>query len=168
MYKFGIINLRYHRSTWILVVLPMLFLTENEEQEGKTGCNNNCNCSESTSVQHLTDEEQFAVTILQEEANYNASAVKDNGRRTNYLSWNDYFMGVAFLTAQRSKDPNTQVGACIVDDEHRIIGLGCKLCREAYIVLVFSFVVKMNSNNTCYGSLPSSFVFFPFFKIKFR
>ena len=40
------------------------------------------------------------------------------------LSWDDYFMGVAFLTAMRSKDPCTQVGACIVNEKDRIVGLG--------------------------------------------
>jgi dCMP deaminase len=45
-------------------------------------------------------------------------------KRSGYLSWNDYFMAVAQLSAQRSKDPNTQVGACIVDTKNRIIGVG--------------------------------------------
>lgn len=45
-------------------------------------------------------------------------------KRSDYLSWDDYFMGVAFLSAQRSKDPNTQVGACIVDENKCIIGIG--------------------------------------------
>ncbi len=45
-------------------------------------------------------------------------------KRGNYLSWDEYFMGVAFLSAQRSKDPNTQVGACIVNSEKKIIGTG--------------------------------------------
>lgn len=45
-------------------------------------------------------------------------------KRTNYLSWDEYFMGVAFLSAQRSKDPNTQVGACIVDQNKKIVGVG--------------------------------------------
>lgn len=45
-------------------------------------------------------------------------------KRDNYLSWEEYFMGVASLSAQRSKDPNTQVGACIVNDEKRIISIG--------------------------------------------
>jgi len=36
----------------------------------------------------------------------------------------DYFMSVAFLSAMRSKDPRTQVGACIVNDESRIVGIG--------------------------------------------
>ncbi|VEU80799.1 deoxycytidylate deaminase [Haploplasma axanthum] len=45
-------------------------------------------------------------------------------KRSEYLSWEEYFMGVASLSAQRSKDPNTQVGACIVNDEKRIISIG--------------------------------------------
>ena len=45
-------------------------------------------------------------------------------KRPDYLSWDDYFMAVAQLSAQRSKDPNTQVGACIVNRKKRIIGIG--------------------------------------------
>jgi dCMP deaminase len=44
--------------------------------------------------------------------------------RQNYLSWEDYFMSVAFLSAQRSKDPNKQVGACIVGPDKIISGIG--------------------------------------------
>ena len=39
-------------------------------------------------------------------------------KRTDYISWDEYFMGVALLAAKRSKDPNTQVGACIVNPEN--------------------------------------------------
>jgi len=46
------------------------------------------------------------------------------GKREDYLSWDDYFMAVAFLSAQRSKDPNTQVGACIVNKQKKIVGIG--------------------------------------------
>ena len=35
-------------------------------------------------------------------------------KRSDYISWDEYFMGIAMLAARRSKDPNTQVGACIV------------------------------------------------------
>ena len=45
-------------------------------------------------------------------------------KRSEYISWDDYFMGVALLAAQRSKDPNTQVGACIVDAQNRILSTG--------------------------------------------
>lgn len=45
-------------------------------------------------------------------------------KRKDYISWDDYFMGVALLAAERSKDPSTQVGACIVDDDNRILSTG--------------------------------------------
>lgn len=45
-------------------------------------------------------------------------------KREGYISWDEYFMGVALLAAQRSKDPNTQVGACIVDADNRILSTG--------------------------------------------
>lgn len=46
------------------------------------------------------------------------------GKRENYISWDEYFMGVSLLAAARSKDPSTQVGACIVDDQNRIVSTG--------------------------------------------
>ncbi len=45
-------------------------------------------------------------------------------KRTDYISWDDYFMGVALLASKRSKDPSTQVGACIVDEDNRILSTG--------------------------------------------
>ena len=45
-------------------------------------------------------------------------------KRTDYISWDEYFMGVALLTAQRSKDNTSQVGACIVSSENKILSLG--------------------------------------------
>lgn len=45
-------------------------------------------------------------------------------KRTDYLSWDEYFMSLAVLSSLRSKDPNTQVGACIVNAENRIVGIG--------------------------------------------
>ena len=45
-------------------------------------------------------------------------------KRNEYLSWEEYFMSIAKLTAMRSKDPSTQVGACIVDKENRILSVG--------------------------------------------
>jgi len=42
----------------------------------------------------------------------------------DYLSWDQYFMGIALLSAMRSKDENTQVGACIVNSDKRIVGIG--------------------------------------------
>ena len=45
-------------------------------------------------------------------------------KRQGYLSWDEYFMGVAALSAMRSKDPNTQVGACIVSEDNKILSMG--------------------------------------------
>lgn len=45
-------------------------------------------------------------------------------KRADYISWDEYFMGVALLAAKRSKDPSTQVGACIVSQENKIISVG--------------------------------------------
>ncbi len=45
-------------------------------------------------------------------------------KRSDYISWDEYFMGVALLASKRSKDPNTQVGACIVDKTRRILSTG--------------------------------------------
>jgi dCMP deaminase len=61
--------------------------------------------------------------LLLEEANWNPTAAT-NHKRKGYLSWDDYFMAMAFLTARRSKDPNTQVGACIVSPDKLILALG--------------------------------------------
>lgn len=45
-------------------------------------------------------------------------------KRTDYISWDEYFMGVALLSGRRSKDPSTQVGACIVNGQNKIVGAG--------------------------------------------
>lgn len=45
-------------------------------------------------------------------------------KRNDYISWDKYFMGVALLSSMRSKDPRTQVGACIVNQYKRIVGIG--------------------------------------------
>ena len=45
-------------------------------------------------------------------------------KRTDYISWDEYFMGVAKMSGMRSKDPNTQVGACIVSQDNKILSMG--------------------------------------------
>lgn len=45
-------------------------------------------------------------------------------KRNDYLSWDQYFMGIAKLSAMRSKDPHTCVGACIVDKNNKILSVG--------------------------------------------
>ena len=46
------------------------------------------------------------------------------GKRNDYISWDEYFMGVAALSGMRSKDPSTQVGACIVSPNNKILSMG--------------------------------------------
>lgn len=47
-----------------------------------------------------------------------------SGKRTDYICWDEYFMGVAKLSGMRSKDPNTQVGCCIVSQDNKILSMG--------------------------------------------
>jgi dCMP deaminase len=51
------------------------------------------------------------------------SMIEVNKQRKDYLNWDEYFMGIAVLSAMRSKDPNTQVGACVVKN-NRILSIG--------------------------------------------
>ena len=52
-------------------------------------------------------------------------------KRTDYINWDEYFMGIALLTAMRSKDPSSQVGACIVSPENKILSLATTVCPSA-------------------------------------
>ena len=45
-------------------------------------------------------------------------------KRKDYISWDEYFMGVAMLSGMRSKDPSTQVGCCIVSQDNKILSMG--------------------------------------------
>ncbi len=47
-----------------------------------------------------------------------------SNKRQDYITWDEYFMGVAYLSGMRSKDPNTQVGACIVSPTNKILSMG--------------------------------------------
>lgn len=47
-----------------------------------------------------------------------------NIKRKDYISWDEYFMGVAHLAGMRSKDPSTQVGSCIVSEDNKILSMG--------------------------------------------
>ena len=53
-------------------------------------------------------------------------------KREDYINWDTYFMGVAELSAKRSKDPNTQVGACIVSDDKKILSVGYNGAPNGY------------------------------------
>ena len=45
-------------------------------------------------------------------------------KREDYITWDEYFMGIALLSAERSKDPSTQFGACIVSENNKILSTG--------------------------------------------
>jgi dCMP deaminase len=62
--------------------------------------------------------------LLWEEARYRKSSAHDVSKRKDYLTWDDYFMAIAMLSAHRSKDPDNATGACIVDASNRVIGIG--------------------------------------------
>lgn len=47
-----------------------------------------------------------------------------SSKREDYITWDEYFMGIAYLSGMRSKDPNTQVGACIVSQDNKILSMG--------------------------------------------
>lgn len=55
-----------------------------------------------------------------------------NKQRKEYLNWDEFFMGIALLASQRSKDPSTQVGACIVGKDNRILSVGYNGAPNGY------------------------------------
>jgi len=67
---------------------------------------------------------EFLGCVDKEFADESEEKSQKTTKRTDYLRWDEYFMGIALLSAQRSKDPNTQVGACIVDSKNKIVGIG--------------------------------------------
>ncbi|CAH0491694.1 unnamed protein product [Peronospora farinosa] len=85
-------------------------LTTDDKEETK----------ENAIVSELKDEEVESIT----QATMTVKTLPKVQKRSDYLSWDDYFMSVAFLSAMRSKDPSTQVGACIVNSERKIVGIG--------------------------------------------
>jgi len=75
----------------------------------------------------------------------------DTKRTNGVLSWPDYFMGVAKLSAKRSKDPKTQVGACIVDRQNHIVGIGYNGFPRRCSDDVFPWGKKGDYDNTKYA-----------------
>lgn len=96
-----------------------------------------------------------------------------------HISWNEYFMGVASLSAKRSKDPSTQVGACVVNEDKRIIGIGynglpvgCKDSEypwgrsdENYLNTKYPYVVHAEPNAilNCTSSLKGATIYVTLF-----
>ena len=133
------VNVRYCKpsvSNITLDFVQALTPTTLEEEEEDNNVHPNNKTYDDDDENKKDPAKQKAIRLLLEEANYDATK-HDSGKRTtttdggddggdggSIIHWQDYFMAMAFLTAQRSKDPNTQVGACIVDQSKRIIGLG--------------------------------------------
>jgi dCMP deaminase len=126
------VKLRQYKPTvsQVELSLPLLLEVENHTIEMNGSINNNTLRYESPKSvmarldavdDHTLQEIREHRALLRQEANWNATKSQ---KRTNYLSWDDYFMAMASLTAKRSKDPNTQVGACIVSPDQRILALG--------------------------------------------
>ena len=88
---------------------------------GGAGFSNNCDSGRSPAGIMSKNEIR---NLMQREAGYDIDDPHNMPKREGYLTWDDYFMAVASLSAQRSKDPHSQVGACIVDEDNRIVGIG--------------------------------------------
>ena len=73
-----------------------------------------------------------------------------NKQRKEYLTWDEYFMGVAKLSALRSKDPSTQVGACIVSNDNRILSIGYNGAPNGFEDKIFPWDREGNPLDTKY------------------
>lgn len=73
-----------------------------------------------------------------------------NKKRDNYLKWDEYFMAIAKLSSMRSKDPSTQVGACIVSDDNRILSIGYNGAPNGFDDDVFPWNREGNNLDTKY------------------
>ncbi|MGM9875917.1 MAG: deoxycytidylate deaminase [Bacilli bacterium] len=74
----------------------------------------------------------------------------NNKQRKEYLSWDEFFMGVAILASERSKDPNTQVGACIVSSDNRILSVGYNGTPNGFEDIYFPWDREGDELNTKY------------------
>lgn len=75
---------------------------------------------------------------------------KLNKQNKDYLSWDEYFMGIAVLSTMRSKDPNTRVGACIVSKDNRILSIGYNGAPNGYKDDVFPWDREGDPKETKY------------------
>ena len=80
-------------------------------------------------------------------------------KRDNYLSWDEFFIGIAKLAAGRSKDPNTQVGACIVGNDNRILSIGYNGAPDGFSDDIFPWGRDSDDvNETKYPYVCSNFI----------
>ena len=100
---------------------PYSFKVFNQRNENNKRVLDNISVSESTSTFDSSLLCQEIPIINEPQKKFKRQRL---GKRINAMNWDDYFMSVAFLSAMRSKDPSTQVGACIVNEDKRIVGIG--------------------------------------------
>ena len=74
----------------------------------------------------------------------------NNEKRKDYIGWDEYFMAIARLSAMRSKDPNTQVGACIVSNDNRILSIGYNGAPNGFDDEKFPWGREGENSNTKY------------------
>ena len=74
-----------------------------------------------------------------------------NKQRKDYLNWDEYFMAIAKLSSMRSKDPSTQVGACIVGHDNRILSIGYNGAPNGFDDKVFPWDREGDMLNTKYA-----------------
>ena len=76
------------------------------------------------------------------EQNMERKCAMESKKRKDYLSWDEYFMAIAKLSAMRSKDPSTQVGACIVSNDNRIYQLDTMVLQMVMMMIYFLGIEK--------------------------
>ncbi|MBD3354523.1 AAA family ATPase [Candidatus Woesearchaeota archaeon] len=101
--------------------------TEKKEMKGKGSGQRLKECNDKAKIVLINNS---SLEVLKQKVDKLVEDLRDkekkdqDEKRKDYISWDDYFMGVAKLSALRSKDPNTQVGACIVNQQKKIVGIG--------------------------------------------
>jgi len=96
----------------------------NEKREMFSEDPNKQNLSKCISLANFVIMNNGTIEELKEQVNDILSKLGRSEKRKGYIGWDEYFMGIALLSAQRSKDPNTQVGACIANKDKKIVGVG--------------------------------------------
>lgn len=89
--------------------------------------------------------------VLEKIDQFSKNKKQEVSARKDYISWDEYFMGIALLSAQRSKDPSTQVGACIVDEQNRIVGAGYNGAPRGMLDDDFPWAREGDFENTKYA-----------------
>lgn len=114
------------RESWENLISRVLLLETKVEQRN-TEVHNTQPCQSSTSSHassYTIDPSKEDCKWAPADRTQSAANFGKTKKREDYLEWPEYFMAVAFLSAQRSKDPSSQVGACIVNQENKIVGIG--------------------------------------------